>query len=118
MRFFHPLERSAIGPRFGLYAGLIAVLGGCAGNQTNSLTEYGTVTLHPGQTATCLSSPCEVYFQMPEGSGSYVVTGNQVKAGEYPGGQKAYLGGYWAGRTIFKVEGLDVPEAYLTVLGR
>ena len=75
------------------------------------------VTLKPGASETCNSVPCIVYFVMPPGSGNYVVLANNMKAGEYPAGETAMVGKYWAGPTVFKIQGGDFSTAKLWVIG-
>jgi hypothetical protein len=49
---------------------------------------------------------------MPEGSGRYRVTGNQVLIGEFPAGERIHLGSFWDSQ-YFDVVGMDVPRAYV-----
>ncbi|MBK1722983.1 hypothetical protein [Thiocystis violacea] len=72
------------------------------------------VSIKPGDTANCDSSPCQVTFQMPPGSGTYEVTGNETKIGDFPAGQSVSLGGFYESNAI-KVVGANVPAAYVYI---
>ena len=54
---------------------LLPLLGACAGAGRH-VSDWGEITLAPGDTGTCLSNPCRVFFQMPPGEGTYRVTAN------------------------------------------
>ncbi|EIC20770.1 cupin domain-containing protein [Thiorhodovibrio frisius] len=94
----------------------LSVLGACASNGSdgNHISGVMQVTLKPGDTATCETTPCQVSFQMPPGSGTYEVTGNQVKIGDFPAGETVSLGGLDASNAI-KVVGANVPTAYVYI---
>jgi hypothetical protein len=70
------------------------------------------ITLKPGDTGTCETNPCQVSFVMPPGSGSYAVTGNETKIGDFPAGETVSLGNLFESNAI-KVVGADVPPAYV-----
>ena len=82
-----------------------------------SSNNFGEVTLKLGTSDTCDSVPCIVYLVMPPGSGKYVVLANDMKAGEYPAGETVMVGKYWAGPTVFKIQGSDFSPAKLWVIG-
>jgi hypothetical protein len=48
---------------------------------------------------------------MPPGSGTYEVTGNESRVGEYPAGETVNLGSFWSDQA-FAIKGMDVPKAY------
>lgn len=103
---FMPLPLTALG--------LVVVLSGCLA--TNSQTVFDGPTLRPGDTVTCESNPCTVYFETPAGSGTHNILQNgTIKAGVATGGVRVNLGEYFAGSTVFHVEGTELPKAYLTV---
>lgn len=52
-----------------------------------------------------------MFLQIPAGTGSFEVTGNETKIGLYPAGQNADLGSFWQ-RQAFQIKGMDVPKAY------
>ncbi len=58
-----------------------------------------------------------MFLQIPVGSGSYEVTGNQVKLGVFPAGQNADLGGLWESQVI-EIKGMDAPKTYIYVPNR
>lgn len=91
----------------------LSVLTACAssGDQVSGVMQ---VTIKPGDTANCDSSPCQVSFQMPPGSGTYEVTGNEVKIGDFPAGETVSLGSLWSSNAI-KVVGANVPTAYVYI---
>lgn len=87
------------------------LLSGCSSTDDNNITGFDRLTLSPGDTGQCESSPCQVYLKIPAGSGSYEVTGNQVRVGTYPAGQTAFLGSFFNSQA-FQIQGMDVPKAY------
>lgn len=103
--------------------GLAAVLQtGCSTSTTLSTAcggnNFEEVTLKPGCSTICMAEPCKVFFQMPPGESDYLVRGYGTDIGTYPAGEMVFLGSYWTGNHIFKVEGASVPIARVTVLGR
>jgi hypothetical protein len=88
-------------------------LGGCA-SSANYPTGVISITVKPGDTGTCESAPCQVKLVMPPGSGSYEVTGNEVRVGTYPAGQTVNLGGYWESQK-FDIVGANVAPVYVYV---
>jgi hypothetical protein len=80
-------------------------------------TGWGEITLAPGDTGTCLSTPCRVYFQTPPGEGKYLVTANEVKVGEFAAGQTVMLGSFSEANAI-RLPGTQVPPTYLYVYGQ
>lgn len=78
------------------------------------VSDWGEITLAPGDTGTCLSNPCRVFFEMPPGEGKYLVTANEVELGEYPAGKKAMLGSFYESNAI-KLPGTDTPHTYIYV---
>jgi len=100
-------------------AGLALMLVGCAstgatGGNDNTLPGFNQVTLAPGDTGHCDSMPCTVYLDMPPGTGTYEVTGNDSRIGEYPAGETVNLGSFWSNQT-FAIEGKNVPVAELYI---
>lgn len=84
--------------------------GGTGGN--NAITGFDQITLAPGDSGTCESSPCTVFLEMPDGTGTFEVTSNSSgRIGEYPAGQTVKLGGFWSSQA-FTIEGTDLPKAY------
>ncbi len=94
----------------GALIGSLALLAACAAPGT-SVSGFDQLNLKPGDTGNCDSSPCAVFLQIPPGTGSYVVTGNEVKVGTYPAGQNAALGSFWNSQA-FQIQGMNVPKAY------
>jgi len=97
--------------RLALPYGVLAVLSACASTGSNTITGWDQITIGPGDTGTCESSPCEVFFKMPPGSGSYEVTANETKVGVFPAGQTVSLGSFWQSQGI-QVPTAGVPQAY------
>jgi hypothetical protein len=91
-----------------------ATIGGCAGGIQEDPSGANAVTVKPGQTANCATSPCAISLVMPAGSGSYEVTGNQVTIGTYPAGETVNLGNYFKSQAL-EVIGADVPKAYVYI---
>jgi hypothetical protein len=91
----------------------LLLVGGCA-SSPNDPSGSISITVKPGDTGTCATSPCQVSLQMPPGSGSYEVTGNQVKIGTYPAGQTVNLGSYWNTQR-FDIVGANVPATYVYI---
>jgi len=77
----------------------LALIMGCA-TTGGFPTGWGEITLAPGDTGTCWSTPCRVYFEMPPGAGSYRVTANEVKVGDFPAGQRVLLGSFFETNAI------------------
>lgn len=94
-----------------LLLGAFGLLGGCASTGDNSITGFDQITLAPGDTGTCESSPCQVSLKIPAGSGTYEVTANEVSVGTFSGGETASLGSFWQSQAI-AIKGMDVPKAY------
>jgi hypothetical protein len=90
--------------------GALCLLSACAATGT-SVSDFDQVTLAPGDTGHCDCNPCRVSLQMPPGTGSYEVRGNEVKIGSYPAGQVADLGSFWQTQA-FEIKGANVAKAY------
>jgi len=88
-------------------------LSGC-GNVKEDPTGVIAITVKPGDTGTCESSPCAVSLVMPAGSGSYEVTGNEVSLGTYPAGQTVNVGSFYQSQAI-EVKGAAVPKTYVYI---
>jgi hypothetical protein len=92
--------------------GVLALAASLAAIADNSISGFDQITLAPGDTGRCDSSPCEVYLKMPEGSGSYeVMSSSDGRVGEYPAGETVKLGSFWSSQA-FSIKGMDVPKAY------
>jgi hypothetical protein len=92
-------------------------LGGCVSNAPTASEDVGEIILKPGDSKTCISTPCTVWFQMPEGTGTYtLLQDGETKLGDYPAGQKVRLGNFWS-RHYFKIPNSDFPEAHLYTVG-
>jgi hypothetical protein len=90
-----------------------ALLAGCA-TSGRHVSDWGEITLAPGDTGTCMSNPCRVYFEMPPGDGTYRVTANEVTVGEFPAGETVSLGSFFESNAI-KLPGTNVPHTYIYV---
>jgi hypothetical protein len=76
------------------------------------ISGFDEITLAPGDTGTCNSSPCTVYLKMPPGGGNYeVMSSGDGSLGEYPAGETVKLGSFWSDQA-FTIKGMDVPKAY------
>jgi hypothetical protein len=93
-----------------LLGGALGLLSACA-STGKQVQGFDRVTLAPGDTGNCTSSPCQVFLQIPAGSGSYEVTANEVKVGTFPAGQTAAMGSFWQSQA-FQIRGMNVPKAY------
>jgi len=87
------------------------LLSACSSTGDNSISGFDRITLAPGDTGNCNSSPCQVYLKIPSGSGSYEVTANEVRVGTFPAGKTATLGSFWQSQA-FEIRGMNVPKAY------
>ena len=82
----------------------------------------GTVTLQVGESLTCYAAgSCTVYMIMPEVSGEYIVKqdgpNGRWTAGTFSAkGQTVLLGQFYPGRTKFTIDGMDVPDTWVTVI--
>jgi len=99
--------------RFAIGALATLVLTACA-SSPNDPTGVISITVKPGDTGTCESSPCQVNLIMPPGQGNFEVTGNEVRVGSFPAGQTVNLGGYWQSQK-FAIVGAGVPPAYVYI---
>ncbi len=90
-----------------------SMFAGCV-STGNHVTDWGEITLSPGDTGSCTSNPCRVFFKMPPGDGTYKVTGTGFTIGEYPAGKTVVIGSFFESSAI-KVEGAGVPPAYIYV---
>lgn len=88
-------------------------LAGC-GNPSKDPTGIIDITVKPGDTGDCESTPCQVKLVMPAGTGSYEVTANEVRVGTYPAGQTVNLGNFWQSQK-FTIVGAGVPPAYVYI---
>jgi hypothetical protein len=109
------MKKPGIGIERAFLIGLLPLLAACASTGRH-VSDWGEITLKPGDTGTCLSTPCRVFFEMPPGKGTYRVTANQVKVGDFPAGRKANLGSFFESNAI-RVQGADVPITYVYVPG-
>ena len=91
----------------------ISLVIGCASTGRH-VTDWGEIDLAPGDTGSCQSNPCRVFFQMPPGEGSYTVTGNGIKIGDFPAGKRVSIGSFFENNSI-KLPGTDLPPTYLYV---
>lgn len=105
------------GPRvnWALSMGIVPLLVACT-TTGRHVSDWGEITLAPGDTGTCLSNPCRVFFQMPPGEGTLEVTANQVKVGDFPAGETVSLGSFFEPNAI-KLPGTSVPHTYIYVPG-
>jgi hypothetical protein len=78
------------------------------------VSDWGEITLAPGDTGTCLSNPCRVFFQMPPGNGTFRVTANEVTVGDFPAGKTVSLGSFFESNAI-KLPGTGIPPTYVYV---
>ena len=98
--------------RVGLVLATLTLVG-CASSPNNP-TGAIAITVKPGDTGTCDTTPCQVRLVMPPGKGSYEVTGNEVRVGTFPAGQTVNLGGYWNSQK-FAIVGAGVRPAYVYI---
>jgi hypothetical protein len=91
------------------------VLVGCE-TTGRHVTDWGEITLRPGDTGSCASNPCRVFFEMPPGDGTYTLTGTGFTIGDYPAGKTVNIGSFFESSAI-NVEGAGVPRAYIYVPG-
>ena len=97
----------------GTLALLPLVLLGCA-TSGHFVSDWGEITLAPGDTGLCQSNPCRVFFTLPPGEGPYELRGSAFPIGEYPAGQTAMIGSFFES-SVIEVVGTDLPKTYLTV---
>jgi hypothetical protein len=90
----------------------LACIAPIAQSGDDSISGFDQITLAPGDTGRCDSSPCTVYLKMPQGEGSYeVMSSSDGRVGEYPAGETVKLGSFWSSQA-FEIKGMDVPKAY------
>ena len=90
---------------------MLGLVSACTSTGDNDITGVMKITLAPGDTGTCQTSPCQVLLKIPAGTGDYEVRANQVKVGVYPAGETAVLGSFYQSQA-FEIKGMDVPKAY------
>lgn len=82
-----------------------------------SRTNFNEVTLAPGCSLVCYSEPCRVYYRLPPGKGSFMLSGGGITWGRYQAGRTARLGHLYRGSYIFQLEGSGYAPAWLHVNG-
>jgi hypothetical protein len=97
-------------------AALLALAAPAFANQC-SRTNFNEVTLAPGCSLVCYSEPCRVYYRLPAGKGSFMLSGGGITWGRYQAGRTANLGHQYRGSYIFRLEGTSYPPAWLHVNG-
>lgn len=107
-------RNNAVAPR-GLTL-LAATLVAACTSTGHFVSAWGQITLAPGDTGTCSSNPCQVFFEMPPGDGTYTVNGTGFTIGDYPAGKTVNIGSFFESSAI-KVAGAGVPDAYIYVPG-
>lgn len=93
---------------------LAAIFIAACGSTPNDPTGAVSVTVKPGDTGTCDTNPCQVSLVMPPGTGSFEVTGNETRIGDFPAGQTVNLGQFF-GSQSFKIPAANVPAAYVYI---
>ncbi len=74
-----------------------------------------TITVKPGDTGTCATSPCRITLQMPPGSGSCDVNANEISIGSFPAGKAVDVGNYFDSQA-FTIPGTGIKKAYVYIL--
>jgi len=109
------MKELRLGPGKALLIGLVPLLAACTSTGRH-VSDWGEITLRPGDTGTCLSNPCRVFFEMPPGEGKLLLTANEVRVGEFPAGKKAMIGSFYESNAL-KFPGTDIPHTYIYVMG-
>lgn len=91
----------------------LLLLAGCV-TTGQYVSDWGEITLAPGDTGVCHSNPCRVFFEMPPGDGTYALRGDAFPIGEYPAGKTAMIGSFFES-SVIQVVGADVPKTYIYV---
>jgi hypothetical protein len=107
------MKTTTTAPSVALLAMASILLSGCI-STGNVVSDWGEITLAPGDTGVCQSNPCRVFFEMPPGEGTYRVRGTAFNIGEYPAGKKAMIGSFFES-SVIDVVGAGVPRAYIYV---
>lgn len=97
-----------------LFLGLVSVLAAGCVSTGSYVSDWGELTLAPGDTGVCHSNPCRVFFKVPPGDGRYQLRGDAFLIGEYPAGKTAMIGSFFESNLI-RVVGAGVPDAYIYV---
>lgn len=65
-------------------------------NSTIEAAHDGVMTalVEAGRAGSCVTAPCQLYFQMPPGSGEWPLLVNGFDLGRHPAGQVVNLGDY------------------------
>lgn len=98
-------------------AGAALLLSGCAGQSAGG-GDFGQVTVGPGDSKTCYSTPCTIYYQMPPGQGTYTVRVNGQVGANVAAGSVGNLGGFYRYDSPIRitVDGLAVKDAVVYIV--
>jgi len=95
------------------WAALAALTLSCASTGRH-LSDWGEITLAPGDTGNCWSNPCRVYLELPAGQSPVVVTANEVRLDSFAPGQRVSIGSFFESNAI-KFPGTGMPPAYVYI---
>ncbi len=109
------MRKIGIRLHWALIATLVLPLVACTSTGRH-VTAWGEITLAAGDTGTCQSNPCRLFFKMPPGEGTFRITANEIKLGDYPAGKTVSLGSFYESSAI-KLPGTKVPDTYIYVPG-
>ncbi|MCU0766394.1 MAG: hypothetical protein MUE39_03285 [Gammaproteobacteria bacterium] len=112
--YFATLRCGAVGT--GL-VGAALLLTGCAGQSAGG-GDFGQVTVGPGDSKTCYSTPCTIYYQMPAGQGTYTVRVNGQVGANVAAGTVGNLGGFYRYDSPIRitVDGMAVKDAVVFIV--
>ncbi len=78
---------------------------------------YLSIVVAPGQTGSCQSTPCTVYYRTPDLGKPVEVVVNNFIVGTFPPGKTVRLGDFNDTSNIISVKGSGTPDAYVNLPG-
>ena len=112
-----------------LFIPALFLLGGClspgfnpqpgvaAGSIPASRNGMLSVLVGPGDGGNCRSTPCRVFYRMPELGREARVVVNGFTVGSFPPGKVVDLGNFSDGTVRISIPDTDVPRAYVNLPG-
>jgi len=73
-----------------------------------------TAVVGPGEGASCYSTPCSVYYRVPDLGGPVEIIANNFLVGTFPSGETVSIGNYNDSVRI-TIRDKDVPTAYVNL---
>lgn len=119
---FSHRNRFLLVPALWLLSGCLSVgfnpqPGVAAGSVPGSPNGFLSVTVGPGDGGSCRSTPCRIFYRMPDLGRDASVVVNSFKVGTFPSGKVVDLGSFSDTSVRISIPGSDVPTAYVNLPG-